>query len=480
LVAGSFRALKRAVEAALARSDFERALGHVLETVEYAAALAQDRRLMCHGSLELDRLCADIGARLRQSGIVPETRPGDDATAAPPGDVYIASELYRDGGHTGLIGDYVRANPHRRPVVLVTDIANRQGSIPDVVSDRLFVPKEAVEVCREPSLVGKFRWLDGRLDTLAADRVFLVNHMQDCVAVAAADPRPNRQWWFVHHSNRLPCLGARNPDLIHADVTPFCFCHCRSQGLGPKHRYVPLTAFDQGCRDFGRRPAARSLTTASAGSAHKFPLDYRPGYEETVARLVERTGGRHVHIGPLAGRQLRLVRERLSARGLPQESFVHVPFVPSVWKAMALYDVDLYVSSFPLPGARTSVEVMGSGTPAVWHRASELSLFQATSMKYPEAVIWDEPAELEALVDRIDPQWLRAQSASARRHFERAHRGDVVRACLDGRTRHCEPECPPEEAGRGPESVGLDALLPARNVMRRLRRRVSAIFPADG
>jgi hypothetical protein len=88
---------------------------------------------------------------------------------------------------------------------------------------------------------------------------------------------------------------------------------------------------------------------------------------------------------------------------------------------MEAYGVDVYLGSFPVRGARAAVEVMGSGTPALWHVESDASAYHDTHMAYPDAEVWRTPEDLAALLARADGAWLRAQARAARGHFERSH-----------------------------------------------------------
>jgi hypothetical protein len=379
----------------------------------------------------LDRICAEIGGSFRQSFVPTNSTAFAAQRSGLPIDIYVASELYPHGGHTPLIGDCIRANPDRQSIVLVTNIANRQDSIKGPISDRLGLDVDQVHVCNECSLVGKLKWLSHAIDAIDPEKLLLFNHGHDCVTVAVTASANDMPVWFVHHVDRRPCVGAYHPGFVHVDVTPYCFAYCGAKGVLTKHRYLPLTAVDQGCRDFASRQSEQKLTTASSGAASKFALDYWPNYVEVIAVLLARTGGRHVHIGPLTHKFMQRFQQELEARDVPSDRVIHVPYVPSLWQAMSEYNVDCFVGSFPIQGAKTSVEVMGSGTPMVWHASSEMTAFQATSMKYPEAVVWRHPTELAEVISQIDADWLQSQSKCARRHFERAHHPDLTRACLD-------------------------------------------------
>src|SRR4051812_24642866 len=63
-------------------------------------------------SPDLDRLCLHIGRECRPQ--MPE-RHDDDHT------IFIATQLYRAGGHTRVLGDLIQADVGTRHTLLITD-----------------------------------------------------------------------------------------------------------------------------------------------------------------------------------------------------------------------------------------------------------------------------------------------------------------------------------------------------------------------
>jgi hypothetical protein len=425
-------------------------------------------RLLNFGSAELDALCRRIG----QSALGPaEAVPGQ---AGP--DIYIASRLYETGGHTALIGDYMRAAGGRPALLALTDMDNL-GAIPAKILAYLKLAPSQIVICTEATRRGKLVWLAALLARHRPARVFLFTHPQDSATIAACQPTPGRRYVFVHHVDRRPSLGAFMTDAVHVDLTPFCFHCCRQQAGIADNLFLPIVAPDLGCRRFERpRLDFRGLTTASSGSADKFRLDYRPNYPEAVAALLGLTGGRHVHIGSLPSCYLKHLRATLARHRIPASRFRIIQAVPSLWRALEDLDVDLYIGSFPLRGARASVEAMGSGTPALWHVAGEPSRFHDTHMKYPDAATWHEIADLLEIVRGIDAGWLRRQSQAARRHYEQHHRPEVLAACLSGPgLLGCSatvPSVDPQE----PRLIGFDDLPSWRfRVLRSLSNLVGSV-----
>jgi hypothetical protein len=160
---------------------------------------------------------------------------------------------------------------------------------------------------------------------------------------------------------------------------------------------------------------------ATCGYEIKYDLSYRYPYHKVVAEVLARTGAKLYHIGPLSQVQLERVQHELKNAGIAKDQWIHITYVSSVWKAMEELRVDLYINSFPLRGARVAVEIMGSGTPAVWHLSDKLHQSADLHLSYPEASAWSTPDELVEIVLNLTPDWLEKQRNAARTHYKRVH-----------------------------------------------------------
>jgi hypothetical protein len=421
--------LVRQVEQAMSEGDFERALGRISELMLRAISVSSRRQTLCFGAAELDNLCTRVGEEMYLK-LGDASRPRQSATPGPGRgslDLYIASNLYDTGGHTPLIGDFIRASLGRRALLLVTNIDNTHSKLAASILEYMGLLDSQVALCTETTLLKKFEWLKGMILKLAPDRIFLFNHPHDSVASAACATLARSNVYFVHHFDRAPCLGAFLKSASHIDVTPFCYYCCRDKAGIAGNIFIPLVAKDEGRRSLEKgRLRGRGLITAAAGSEAKFRLRYVPNYISVVAKLLRVENRRHIHIGGLSEPFLKEFRSALREAGVSEERLTYVPHVRSLWRAMADFDVDLYIGSFPTRGARASVEVMGSGTPALWHVSSAETWFHDTHMKYPEAATWHTTAELLGIVENINDDWLRAQSQAARRQYETHHHPELI------------------------------------------------------
>jgi hypothetical protein len=415
---------------AISGLETERALSILKDVMSRAHALSLEHNALCFRSPELDALCVKISEQVTARDF-PSSWDRSDIEHSIASDVYVASELYDTGGHTPLIGDFIAAGNSRPAVVLVTDINNRTKDISHPILARMGINAKQIQVCPQEALIGKVEWLKSAFAALAPERVFLFNHPHDSAAVAACGSLSNSELYFVHHVDRWPCFGAFMKGVRHIDLSPFCSACCRKKAHIYENIFIPIPSEDHGCRNFDDwRPNENGIVTAAAGNEAKFQTDYIPSYPTTIAALLRAGSRRHIHIGALSDEYLAKLKSELAEAGISEEKLIYVPRVPSVWRAMAGYRVDLYIGSFPVRGARTSVEVMGSGTPAVWHQLNVDTLFHDNHMKYPEALTWKSVPDLLGIVDKIDGEWLKTQSRAARARYVSIHHPDVVRSLL--------------------------------------------------
>jgi hypothetical protein len=420
--------IRNSLREAIDVGDFERALSVIKNHLADARRKSDRERVFSVGSIVLDSFCLEIGEKIQQSRVSHRRRPR--WLKFTPPDVYIASRLYVTGGHTPLIGDFIQA-AGRPARLFITNLYNDFDDVPVDILRRVGLDESLVAVAPKSGLVDKLCWLLDRLNDAHTSRIFLFNHADDCVAVAACQRHVKREVTFVHHADRSASIGAFLPFSRHIDLTPYSFSRCAHGRRKSDHCLLPLVAEDLGARSFSVRPrGARPLVTAASGSASKFSLAYSPSYVDVVSELLAATDGRHVHIGPLLPNYLERFHSTLAEKHVWQDRLVHIPHVPSVWMSMEAFAVDLYIGSFPVRGARTSVEVMGSATPALWHVESDETFFHDTHMRYPEAMTWRSADELIGIVRAMDDVLLRSQSIFARRHYERQHHPSILASRL--------------------------------------------------
>ena len=386
-----------------------------------AAIIAATERLLAEGSpvwrlpigwREADALCDEIGDRL--AGTVAPRKSSSSRDL----DLYIATQVYAGGGHTAVIGDFIRGAGAARSEVLLTGTVERDihpgGRPQEEIIERLGIDDGALAVCPEAGRADSARWLIDQLRARRPSRVFLFHHPQDAVAVAGARASLCGELYLVHHADRQPCLGLFQRGITTVDLSPYTGEFTR-RVLGLENTYAPLTIADPGS------PPARELTppftTASSGAAHKFGNSYA----ENIARVLETTGGRHVHIGFLKEKRLDKIRAHLVGRGLGPERLEYIRWVPSLAKALIELKVALGIGSSPLGGARTAIESCAAGVPMLSHHPAFSTRFGAGHLVPDTWPLWNSTDQLIALLADVDAAWIADEGRRGREFYESHH-----------------------------------------------------------
>ncbi|CAG9213020.1 conserved hypothetical protein [Paraburkholderia sabiae] len=418
----SIEAFANEVERLLVTCDFDAALERIQGFVR---GVMFDRRSVAKVFADpvLDSLCQRIGAVVAPA----MTRANPACTEDRVDCVILATELYRAGGHSAVIGDLIstgRFGP--RPVLMLTDTLNSADAT--IPGERY---GDLVEIAIAPSgsLIDKLHWAFARLFVLRPRRLILLNHHYDSVAIAAAQPNVADEIVFYHHGDHQLCLGTTLTHTLHVDPHPMGYHHCRVELGLTDNVYWPLDVTDLGTRT--RTNHGSALRTCSSGSSNKFELDYKYRYADIVPQLIARTGGTHVHIGPASEGLLQRIHDGLDDLAIPQARFIHIPWVSSVWRALEHHQIDVYLTSFPLGGGRAAIEAMGAGIPIVGHDSFLSSFYGGQDMLYPEAYLWKTPDQLLDYLGNVDFQQLERESRLARMHYERYHTRDSLITAID-------------------------------------------------
>lgn len=381
------------------------------------------------GSETLDDLCQRIGkANLTEikRGIAGATLSQRDQ----PVFAYIVTKLQKSGGHTRVIEDFIKAQPAAQHVILSTELNGRSDA--DHLIKGLAKQADIVfEQAPKANYQQRLTWLQMRLLKLHPKRVYLFNHHHDSVAVAAIQPEMNLNASFYHHGDHHLCLGVYLSHLEHIDPHPMGYHNCRDV-LGIDNAYIPLTVDDKGGRPtdwpffhYG------ALTTCTAARSNKIEIPYFVSYLELVPKLLKTTGGRHIHIGRLTPWALFKIRKGLKRYGIQPDRFIYTPWVPSVWKALHDYRVDLYVASFPYGGGLTLIEAMGAGIPVALHRHIFSRILSGIDLAYSGAFSWRSPEELLNYCAALTPDDLEEAGRLGRVQYEKFHSQKILQGILN-------------------------------------------------
>jgi hypothetical protein len=422
-------------------------------------------------SRELDQLCIDLGRLSTLSR--PPAQDGDHR-------VFLVTAIFASGGHTRVLRDLIDADPGQTATILVTNVQHdiQPGEL-DPLLDGCNVQ---IELAPRANYAVRLQWLQTRLFELRPARTYILQHPFDPLCVAAAQPELVGRLFYYHNCDYMMATGVHVAHATHIDFNAKGFYHCRDVNgvrdgvIWPLTTDVTVHRRDLPFRENGY------LTTCTSGGFEKFDpifvanrVPYYYDYANTLPLVLRATGGRHIHVGSLFEPTREAIEVALRRAGIERERFVWVPFVPNLAQALVDYNVDVYLTSFPLGGGRTLVEAMGAGMPLIVHSNYRSAFFTDLAEAYPGALGWRGPNELQAVLQGLSVEVLRDHSARARKHFECFHRpellGQAIAAALAD-----QPVTPPERPTYEPDTLQqfLDETLAAGRALELAVERAGA------
>ncbi|MCH8474759.1 MAG: hypothetical protein LAT55_05965 [Opitutales bacterium] len=340
------------------------------------------------------------------------------------GELVIATTLYAEGGHTALIGDLVAACPEDTVKLCFPHPLDDENPVPPGALERTGLCSS--KVMKIPGNSPSERILAAIEACLVQPpaRIHLFQHMHDVEAVAVAvavASITNAKIYMFHHADYSPTVGLYLKKARVIELTERTAAFTRFN-LGLSNQYLPLTCPDPGWRrkTFLRNGAVTTGMAVSAAKLFRRGLSGY-GYLGVIIGLLKNTKGIHVHIGELPADLLATIHSELLAAGVRKDRFQAVGRCESVAKIIEERGVDVMLNSFPLPGARTSVECMAAGVPMIWHGRYSQNNIRRSRMAYPTALTWFHPDDLLEIIRNIDVDWCRNQGTMARKHWEKTH-----------------------------------------------------------
>lgn len=426
-VDNSVRALIKRAKVALDRGSINTALRLLHDFVERIVT-EPICTAQVFSSRHLDELCLRIGRQNLASLIAPQFDLGLNRKNGPIV-VYIVSRFQRSGGHSRLVQDFIRAQPDKEHLILSTGVCGPSDE--DYIST-VFSDDDGVRFMTAPpkDLQSRLTWMQRMLVCSQPEHIYLLNHHQDSVAVAALVPELGLKGSFLHHGDHHLCLGVHLDHLTHVDLHPMGYHYCRDE-LGVGNRYLPLTFEDMHFVPVQTEFAnGGCLTTATAARSNKIEIPYYVSYLDTIPRVLKVTGGRHIHIGKLTPWGLRRMRAQMRKNEVPEDRLIYIEWTPSVWKSLQEHHVDVYIASFPYGAGLTLIEALGAGVPVIMHQHMYSRVLSGLELAYPEAFRWADPEDLFAHLASLEPERLNREKRLSRQRYEAFHRPEILQAYL--------------------------------------------------
>lgn len=410
----SYFVLEHRVRDLLAVKDVDAALNAVKD---YVTAVMNTNAAPggVNGSKKLDDLCRSIGEIYRSDDHKSELLR--DFEAVTDNIVVVCTGMYRYGGTTLFVSDILEAHKGKNCFVLTTNLLEDMKP-EDLDARSLENPNHVLRHAPAGTALSKLDWVFAQLVSLKPSRVFLLNHHQDSVIVSAASIFSSYcSIYFLHHADYNLCLGVHLDNILHVDIHNVGFCNCRDQEKIANNVYLPLVVRDKAQSQVEREFLKSDLVTCSSGTAHKFLNFYLYPYSDLVVKRLMNRSGVHIHIGSLPEPDVQNIRTQLQQNSIASERFVHVPWVKDLWGALIEFNVDLFIGSFPIGGARTTFEVIGAGIPMLLHQSYLSRFYSSRDLSYPNHFVWKYPKDFVDIIRNVDAEALLQHSRRARGHY---------------------------------------------------------------
>ena len=382
---------------------------------------------------ELDQLCLEIGADLRDAELPAPSQREDHV-------VYVVTDLAKTGGHSRVLGDFIRAEDAKNHTILISNLLNILKL--EEIKDLYAAQGLSIEVAPDVDLAERVRWLQRRLAEIKPRRTYMLLHHFDSVSVAAVQPDLVGELIYFHNCDHSLALGIHIPHALHVDFNAKSFYNCREKERVENNVVWPLVAEDLGHRVDRPFFARGHLTTCSSGGFEKFELThyyqeqipYAYRYETLVPHILKASGGTHIHIGTLSDRMLSIIRQGMSELDIPSDRFINIEFVPSLWSTLLELNIDVYIGSFPHGGGKATIEAMGAGMPLIIHSNYRSNFLSVEFEVYEGAVIWRKDLDLiDAVAAFATLSQLQLHARKSRSYYEENHTLELLQEKMSGR-----------------------------------------------
>jgi len=416
------------IESAINSIALESALKNLIELATKLSLLRQSgNHEMLLGSKCLDQYAERIGAlALKLLADYKKPKLFNDSLV-----IYLATGIYDLGGHTRVMMDFVRAQPNRHHILVITHVLDLSKELQRTALSWFEALGVEVIWIEDQLLLAKLLAIQSLLMERKPSTVFLFNHHQDAVLVAGCQPGLAKRFIYYHHCDHAFAFGVFVPHFNHIDLSPKIFHTCREQ-LGIDNYYLPLAIKD---RDNLKRELklfqSGSLRTASSGFPTKYDSSENEDYFYMVAVRLAELPGTHLHIGLINdSSKINRLQTLCSERGVDFSRVIYLPRVDSLWDTLCEWNVDLYIPSFPIGGGRAAIEVMGAGIPIAVRDTGSFNELNGIEIYYPEVYRWNHVDELIRLLCNLDSVCLSDASKKSRRWYEKFHRFDQLELSL--------------------------------------------------
>lgn len=251
---------------------------------------------------------------------------------------------------------------------------------------------------------------------------------------------PGKIYWYCGHNNTwadaaLQNYGAKN-------IVPFSFDHGLSLGLsntnvdlfiaktpkdykllserfGDRVIYIPCwSVAAKTTKTYAPLGNHDRLTTATAAARfYKYEGNILGNFVNVIVGLLQATGGKHIHYGPLPEEIRQRMSRVMKRNGIEPQRFCHVEWASNLPDSMLANGVDVFISPFPISSIKLNLQCISAGIPVLVY-AGGLTRIEQNDFLYPEVLKWRNREEFFDIVTSLTREKLATLSAAGAQYFK--------------------------------------------------------------
>lgn len=408
------------IEELIIKNNLEAALAEISKILAIATS-DQDSILNLIDVLEVDQMLQLIGKKILQEQKFDFGNKNINKNL----NVYLSEEVYKNGGHTREIEDWINNTySNKENILIITGFFyNSDKNVLKKLKEKnikVLINYNASSKDR----VGNIKWLQQQLYNLKPNAIFLSSTRSDIISIAALQPELSEKLFLNLSLDHGVSPGIHIKHLTKIIVKrPYLYFYLKDKFNFQHLVYVPLNRPDViKLKEFRLKSLDEEIITASCTSAaQKIETNYIYKFVEVIPQVIKATGGKHIHVGAMSQEGLSRLYNIMDELGINRNRFIKIDHVASLARFLSENDVDILIQTFPIWGGLVTIEAMQAGVAIINHKHLYSYILNAVDSCYKEAFSWKRPEELYEFLQGLNREEISNQKKLSRDYYLKYH-----------------------------------------------------------
>jgi glycosyltransferase involved in cell wall biosynthesis len=299
--------------------------------------------------------------------------------------------------------------------------SNQINSDNSVLSTHLSNPKiKYIETNESTSYSEQVEYLIDALYKSSPGRIYLFVSHHDIVLNSVIQRGLGRTVTLDYVFDHGLSTGIHNSSIDKFIIKTESQAEALSQSI-PSEKFVLIPPFvEDAFNENPFQPLKNGVITTASASARQYKNDsnYQYAFDEIIPIILHKTGGIHIHFGPLDPDFKDRIFESIKRLKIEKDRFFHIDWADNFPKSLVEKGVDVFIASFPIPSALILVNVMMCGIPVIYHDTEDSLMTVSGDFCDRNQFSWNTPDDLYKIIEQINKQVLINKSASSRQFYE--------------------------------------------------------------